>query len=265
MHLPKISLVRPDTVDSIDASAYPQLRGFWKCNEGSGSTVIDYSMYSNNLTIELSGDGFNASSVWSNKPGWLSIKNHDRARIAINASLTTGAKFVIVACSMEHENVLSDCDLGTAWNSDGIATGAYRGFSIAPLGDIIAMRVIEYTPGAGNWASNMDLTMTQAVATGQPLRTPLGIAGVFRPATSVSLSINGGALITSNTTTETLGSQDNTFALGSANLNLSSDGYTAIKDYQLWVFDKAPPRLNETLIWLSNNPGKVPWWWESFR
>lgn len=247
-------------IENFDVANTPSLVGYWKCDDGR-STVRDYSKYQNHLTLELSGEGFTSETVWSNKPGWLSIKNHDRARIALTSSLTTAGKFVVVSCNFEHQNVLSDCDLGTAWNSDGIATGAYRGFSIAPLGDIIAFRVTEYTPGAGNWASNMDLTMTQAVSSGNALMTPLGLSGAFRPATSVSLSIDGGALVTSATTTATLGSQESTFALGAAHLDLGSSGYTAVRNYQLWAFDSEPPLLDETLKWMSANPGLLPWWW----
>lgn len=250
-------------IDRIDTANHPSLKGYWKCNDG-GITVRDYSQYGNHLALELSGDGFaSIDGSWGNKPGFLSIKNHDRAYIALTASLTTAAKFVVVSCEIEHQNVLSDCDLGTAWNSDGIATGEYRGFSIAPLGDVFAFRVTKYTPGVGDWPANPagDLTMSQAVATGQPLGTPIGIAGVFRPATSVSLTVDGGALITAATMIDTLTSQSGTFALGAANLNLSSDGYTAIRNYQLWAFDTAPPRLDDTLRWMGRHPGLVPWWW----
>ena len=247
-------------IENFNVSRTPSLKGYWKCSDG-GSTVRDYSQYGNHLTIELSGDGFTSSTIWTNKPGWMSLKNHDRARTAITSSLTTGSKFVVLSCNIEHENVLSDCDLGTAWDSDGISSGDYRGFSVAPLGDIMAMRATAYTPGAGDWAANMDLTMSQAVMTGQPLLTPLGLAGTFRPSTSVSLSIDGSALTTTATTIATLSAQTGTFALGSANLNLTNSGYTAIRNYQLWAFDTEPPLLDETLKWMSANPGLLPWWW----
>ncbi len=262
MMLPKVSKVQPSTIDAINPADFHSLRGYWKCNDG-GLVVHDYSSYGNDLALELSGSGFaNITESWGNKPGWLSIKNHDRAYIALTPSLTTGSRFVIVSCNIEHQNVISDCDLGTAWNSDGIATGAYRGFSIAPLGDIFAFRVTEYTPGAGNWAPNMDLTMTQAVVTGQPLLSPVGLAGAFKPGVSVSISSDGSALVTEATTTAALESQSSTFALGAADLNLTSDGYTAIKNYQIWAFDHEPPLFDKTVQWMSANPGLIPWWWK---
>ena len=246
-------------IENFDVQGTPALRGYWKCNDGGG-LVRDSSQYGNHLTLELSGEGFTSETIWTNKSGWLSIKNHDRARITLTDSLNTGARFVVLSCNIEHENVLSDCDLGSAWDSDGILTGTYRGFSVAPLGDIMAMRVTKYTPGVGNW-TNADLTMHQAVATGQPLLTPLGLAGAFRPSVSVSLSMDGAALITTATTIDTLTAQDGTFALGAANLNLPVDGYTAIRNYQLWAFDTEPPLLDETLKWMSAHPGLIPWWW----
>ena len=251
-------------IGGINPADFPALRGYWKCNDG-GSTVRDYSQYGNHLTLELSGDGFTSETVWTNKPGWMSIKDHDRAWIDLTASLTTADKFVVVSCNLEHENVLSDCDLGTAWNSDGIATGAYRGFSIAPLGDIIAFRVTEYTPGVGNWGANpnADLTMAQAgMQDREYLLTPLGVAGAFRPGASVSLSIDGSALVTEATATATLESQDGVFALGAADLNFPDvNGYTAIKNYQIWAFASEPPRLDYTLRWMSRYPGLLPPWW----
>lgn len=248
-------------IDRIAPSDFPSLKGYWKCDDRA-ATIRDYSMYGNHLALEHHPTrGFDANTAWSNKAGWLSIRNHDKASIALTPSLTTAGKFVVVSCDFEHENVISDCDLGSAWNSDGIATGEYRGFSIAPLGDIIAFRVTEYTPGAGNWASNMDLTMTQAVMTGQPLLTPIGVAGAFRPATSVSLSIDGSELVTEATTTATLGAQSGTFALGAADLNLPAYGYTALRNYQIWAFDTEPPRLDYTLRWMSKYPGLIPPWW----
>lgn len=249
-------------IDAIDPTSHPSLKGYWKCNDGV-STVRDYSQYGNHLTVELSGVGFTAKTMWSTKPGWMCIKNHDRARIALTPSLSVGDKFIIVACEVENENMLSDCDLGTAWNSAGLSTGEYRGFSVATVFGVLALRTSEYVLGGGIPA-HPDLVLTNAAVVEQPiLLRPWNVAGVFKPGVSVDLYRDGLPETSEATTTATLEAQENSFALAAARNAGYEDttGYTAVRNFQLWAFDAEPPRLHDTLRWMSANPGLVPWWW----
>lgn len=255
----------PDAqIDALDVSAHPSLRGYWKCNDG-GLVVRDYSMYANDLTVELSGVGFDEQTMWSTKPGWMCVKSHDRARIALTPSLTIGDKFIVLSCEIENENVLSDCDMGTAWDSSGMSTGEYRGFAVSTLGDVSGFRVSEYSLGGGA-SGHPDLIFTDdAITSNNPVGvgSGYGLAGVFRPGVSISTSISGGQLTTSAAAPSVLEAQGDTFALASARNNgfEAQTGYTAVRNYQLWAFDTAPPRLDDTLRWMSQHPGLVPWWW----
>lgn len=262
---PKTSSVRPDTIDTIDVSQFAALRGYWKCDDGGG-TVQDYSQYGNHLAVELSGVGFTSESMWTTKPGWMCVKNHDRARITLTPSLTIGDKFIVLSCEIENENVLSDCDMGTAWNSAGMPTGEYRGFAVSTLGDVSGFRVSEYSLGGGA-SGHPDLIFTDdAITGGNPVGvgTGYGLSGVLRPGVSISTSISGAALTTSAAAPASLEAQDNTFALASArNTGFETiTGYTAVRNYQLWAFDTEPPLLEQTLKWMSANPGLIPWWWD---
>ena len=251
-------------IGGINPADFPALRGYWKCNDG-GSTVHDYSQYGNHLTLELSGAGFTAATVWSTKPGWMCVKNHDRARIALTDSLTIGDKFIVLSCEIENENVLSDCDMGTAWNSNGMATGEYRGFSVSTLGTVSGFRTSEYSLGGGA-VGHPDLIFTDdALTNDNPtgIDSGYGLAGAFRPGVSISTSMAGAELTTSAAAPATLEAQESTFALASArNAGFEElTGYTAVRNYQLWAFDSEPPRLDYTLRWMSRYPGLLPPWW----
>lgn len=251
-------------VRNMDSADYPALRGFWKCDDGS-NTVHDYSQYGNHLAMEFSGDGFNSETCWTTKPGWLCIKNHDRARIALTPSLTIGDKFIVVGCEFENENVLSDCDMGTAYNSAGIAAGEYRGFSVASLGDVVGLRVSEYAPGLGP-SGHPDLIFHEAITSGNPLLSPFGFAGALLPSTSVRASFAGDVVVAdtgATTPPASIEAQDSTFALaGARNSGFEAiTGYTAVRNYQLWAFATQPPHLEYSLRWLSEHPGCIPPWW----
>ena len=127
------------SIDDLDTSLTPSLVGYWKCNEGNGDTILDYSGNDYHLTVgnsyEMSNwsggaqtgnqSAIDANARWNEHPGYVAFGWGMGAFIEIaNAPLlNTGSNFLIFGCEVTyHADVTDDLpnegvdfDLGTYW------------------------------------------------------------------------------------------------------------------------------------------------------
>jgi hypothetical protein len=253
------------TIDRFNAAGTPSLAAYWPCSDGSGTTVRDYSQYGHHLTWQQGTVGGNLSNPWSYKNGYLSLIHGDKATVSgiTDSLLDSQDRIVVVSGSFQSGNVLSDADMGTAWEvalEDGSGNPDYLGFSVSTGADVMVFRIStpDETPGVG-FATERTDAGSGSITTG----TPHGVAGVFVPGDSVRCSIDGGSIISTATLYTSVPSV-NVFGLCSTRASgfIGSVAPSSVAHYQVWVFDAEPPRLNEALQLMSLHPGVLPRWWE---
>ena len=254
------------TIDDISGS--DNLVGYWKCYDLSGLTVPDHSGNGFHLTMtNKEGIAGNSSSWLGTNPGWLSLHSGDTPLLTglSGSLLDTGTNWVVVCGEFEMESVLSDADLGQAWEvalpDDGGANSDYLGFNISLGAQVFAFRV---SIDKAVW-DDSGSTPTSRVTAGENTGDdgPHGIAGVFRPGTSISASVDGNALVTTALNAAVTGldmttEQGGSFGFGNG---YNSSNWSALRNYQVWSFTSEPPDLDATLLWMAANPDKIPGWW----
>lgn len=252
----------------FNAAGTPALIGYWKCDEGSGDTVYDYSGNGFHLSIvpsEESSVGFGTTAaMWAHRPGWLSLKNGDKAIIEnINGTaLDTGSACLVMSCEMVNGTVLDDTDFGTAWKVTEAPTGGYRGLSISTLGSVQVGRASIFDEGNGG-IGHTDLVYVQSGVGDGPVNSPTVISTAFVSADSVRTVVNDGALQSEAHAYTSLELTNNSFALKAAyNAPGTTITGSSVRNFSVWTFASEPSGLDLTLAWMSLNPGKLPKWWE---
>jgi hypothetical protein len=240
------------TIDMINPSETPSLVGFWKGNDVVGSTVPDSSGNGYDLTITHNNPGVydaefeTVAEMAAYRSGYLTLAPFTTATIEVSGTdLDTQGNSIIWTAELIAEGTLNDADMGTAW--DFGASGTYEGFMLGGQANSWYARVKSLTPSATTTTSGT------SVSAG----TSIYIAAGFVPSDRLVSCVNGGTLQNQSTTVASLVAQDGRFGFGVS----ASQERISVRNYQLWSFSAEPANLNNTVEWMSHNPGKIPAWW----
>lgn len=246
------------TIDDFDVQRTPSLVGYWKCNEGQGSSIKDYSQYGHDLTHYLVAD---TVDPWSTFPGYAAVSGLSSWRVpSAGTPLETGGNFVVLCAELNYNSGM-DYDSGQSWKLAGTQQPTYGGIILAGAGNHIMSAI--YNP-------NQDfptLSGGAAVQTAGYNTTDehINIAGAFSPGVSVNCWFNDdGNLGLQNKTIATTITQVATpqKSGGIAYVGFGGGGVVGYRNYTMWSFASEPPMLDVTLQWMARYPGKVPIWWE---
>jgi len=268
MRIPAASSVSKSNLTIDDISGSPNLVGYWKGYDMSGLTVPDHSGNGFDLTMtNKEGIAGDTSSWIDTNPGWLSLTEGDTPLLTnLNGSkLDTGTNWVVICGELWMDNVFSDGDMGQAWEvalpNEGGANTDYLGFNLSIGAQVFAFRV---SIDKAVWDDG-GATPTSRVTVGENNGDdgPHAVAGVFRPGTSISASVDGNALVTTALNAAVTGLEMSTEQGGSFGFGngYNATTWSAVRNYQVWSFTSEPPVLDETLKWMSTNPDKIPGWW----
>lgn len=282
------------TIDDIDPSLTPSLVGYWKMDDIPDGVAKDYS----GNGYDLKPYDTEENLPWDSRPipdnSQLRYKNprtgtefgHLTNRCFYGIPITgtlldTQGKFVVWGCYGVNDDIIgsSDTDFGTAWAGGHYPTGTptFSGFNIGAFGILWEVRAVwdegatQKVLSAAQYGSERFLQPNEEIA----------IVGAFKP--SSSPVANDGVLYGSHvvhrddgqyrelddsdtapspagTIPDTLVAQTNGvepfFGYRSTSTNASP-----IRDAYVWAFNTEPPYLQETVAWLSRNPGCIPPWW----
>jgi len=136
------------SINDINPSLTPSLVGFWKCNEGGGSIIKDYSGNGYDLEIQCKSSDFtgeptcggwatgggkyeeNVDSCWKSFPGyWTPYAGIGAMIDTIGTLLETGSKYIVYGCEQisdfgDLSDQWSDFDCGTYWAGDNSGAGS---------------------------------------------------------------------------------------------------------------------------------------------
>jgi len=257
VHNLTIRTARNTTIDNIDVQATPSLAGYWKCDEGSGIVVKDYSQYGNDLEVFQDGPNlhFPTGGGLSHEPGFLSLVTGAGARVGITGErLISGTRPVVMSLELIHSkegNDLWDADMGTAHHKADLTMGPYEGY-------MLGGQVLDYY-GRITGAGGASFDQPNYTPARYPAGTVVSMNIGHVPGSRTVLSINDKPQIEAlNATLVSLPAQGNQFQLYGA----QSAAVLHVRNVSVWVFDVEPPLFNSTVEWMGYNPGKIPVWWE---
>lgn len=281
------------TVEEIDAAGTPSLVGYWKCDEGGGEVLHDSSGNGYHLNY---GDGaepgfgqspkvdsfpvVTAAEMWNRKPGYLTpLGGYGFYRDIAGTLLDTGTNYAILCAEIfvtDDTSIGLDFDAGWYWagrrTTDALPDNFPQpyGLNIGQVGDTIWIRFA--WDDANTTKSDIvyptlayNLKPYSTLVSGEGLGdTDWAIAGAYVPGTEVratakhDLTVSTFGAVGAETFPASMGAQGDIFGVR------GQTGFTkaaGIRHIQAWSFAAEPPYLNETLIWLSANPGRIPPWW----